>query len=243
MKKFMIVPYEEKKIPTYKDKINSILKNKYINKENKVKLINQIIINKKQNQPITITNDTDTSNEKNEQLEEIEQIDNQADTYDQSNFYDFNQEEEIPSEEGELNENITTDNTFTDADDYLAPAFQTRSQKTLDTPWKNSKKRKRNLNQTEIETEQKKRKNIAETASINTKKKKIFKKKRLTKPPKTPKNRKIPPIKQKRKKNPIALSLDKIKLIEAENSKKQDIRQPVDISMVDIQNGNGWQKY
>ena len=55
MKKFMIVPYEEKKLPTYQDKINSILKNKYINKENKVKLINQIIINKKQNQPITIT--------------------------------------------------------------------------------------------------------------------------------------------------------------------------------------------
>jgi hypothetical protein len=51
----MIVPYEEKKLPTYQDKINSILKNKYINKENKVKLINQIIINKKQNQPITIT--------------------------------------------------------------------------------------------------------------------------------------------------------------------------------------------
>ena len=50
MKKFMIVPYEEKKIPTFQDKINAILKNKYINKENKVKLINQILINKKQNQ-------------------------------------------------------------------------------------------------------------------------------------------------------------------------------------------------
>ena len=36
MKKFMIVPYEEKKIPTFQNKINAILKNKYINKENKV---------------------------------------------------------------------------------------------------------------------------------------------------------------------------------------------------------------
>ena len=37
-----------------------------------------------------------------------------------------------------------------------------------------------------------------------------------------------------RKKNPIALSLDKI---------KQPSSNQVDISMVDIQNGNGWQKY
>ena len=254
MKKFMIVSYEEKKIPTFQDKFNAILKNKYINKENKVKLINQILINKKQNQPIIniLKNNTETSNEKNEQLEEIEQNNNQPDTYDQSNFYDFNEEEENPSEEGELNENISTDNTFTDADDYLAPAFQTRSQKDVETPWKNSKKRKRNLNQTEIETEQKNRainltqaEKINQATSINTKKKKkIYKKKRLSKPPKTPKNKKISAVNQNRKKNPIALSLDKIKLLrDAENSSKQPSSNQVDISMVDIQNGNGWQKY
>lgn len=47
MKKFMIVPFEEPKIPTHEQKINSILKNKNINKENKLKLINHILINKK----------------------------------------------------------------------------------------------------------------------------------------------------------------------------------------------------
>ena len=239
----MIVPYEEKKIPTYQDKINAILKNKNINKEDKVKLINQILINKKHNHPIKIIqNDTDSTNEKNEQLEEFEQNDNQPDTYDQSNYYDI-QEEEIPSEEDELNENISTENTFTDADDYLAPAFQTRSQKVLATPWKNSKKRKRK--ETEIETKQKKRAlNLTHSERINQaintkKKKKVLKKKRLSK---TPQNNKILTVNQNRKKNPITISADKIKLLKGAEASKQRENQ-VDVSMKEIQNGNGWQRY
>ena len=43
----MIVPFEEPKIPTHEQKINSILKNKNINRENKLKLINHILINNK----------------------------------------------------------------------------------------------------------------------------------------------------------------------------------------------------
>ena len=84
---------------------------------------------------------------------------------------------------------------------------------------------------------------INQATSINTKKKKkIFKKKRLSEPPKTPKNKKIPSVNQNRKKNPIALSLDKIKLLR-DDSIKQPSSNQVDISMVEIQNGNGWQKY
>ena len=52
MKKYMIVPYEQPKISAHEQKINSILKNKNINKDNKIKLINHILINSKKKKVI-----------------------------------------------------------------------------------------------------------------------------------------------------------------------------------------------
>jgi hypothetical protein len=47
MKKYMIVPYQEPKISLHEKKINSILKNNNINKDNKIKLINHILITRR----------------------------------------------------------------------------------------------------------------------------------------------------------------------------------------------------
>ena len=44
VKKWMIVPFEEKKLPTIKEKIEKILNNKGLNKETKIKLINSLTI-------------------------------------------------------------------------------------------------------------------------------------------------------------------------------------------------------
>ena len=55
MKKYMIVPYVEQKPVTYKDKIVSILKNKSISKEAKIKLINNIISNLNKNENIQLS--------------------------------------------------------------------------------------------------------------------------------------------------------------------------------------------
>jgi hypothetical protein len=64
MKKFMIVPFEEPKIPTHEQKINSILKNKNINKENKLKLINK----NKKNVHIIQKINSDQENEINDEI-------------------------------------------------------------------------------------------------------------------------------------------------------------------------------
>ena len=42
VKKWMVVPYEETKLPTDQEKIQKILNNKTLNNDIKVKLINQI---------------------------------------------------------------------------------------------------------------------------------------------------------------------------------------------------------
>jgi len=42
VKKWMVVPYEETKLPTGQEKIQNILKNKSLNNDIKVKLIKQI---------------------------------------------------------------------------------------------------------------------------------------------------------------------------------------------------------
>jgi hypothetical protein len=69
MKKYMIVPYEEPKIPTHEQKINSILKNKNINRENKLKLINHILINRNKKDIKSLSNiDSDKVNEFNDDI-------------------------------------------------------------------------------------------------------------------------------------------------------------------------------
>ena len=55
MKKYMIVPYVEQKPITYKDKIVSILKNKSISREAKIKLINNIISNLNKNEQFQLS--------------------------------------------------------------------------------------------------------------------------------------------------------------------------------------------
>ena len=74
VKKWMVVPYEETKLPTGQEKIQKILNNKSLNNDIKVKLINQIktsFVKKKdqvQEPLIQITNNQDQPQRYNKRL-------------------------------------------------------------------------------------------------------------------------------------------------------------------------------
>ena len=127
MKKYMIVPYEEPKITAHEHKINSILKNNNINKDNKIKLINHILVNNKRKNEFK-TKLPDVSKEQNERFEANDQVDYESFQNDQSyNEGSFQEEEDLAE----------TDNEYVNTA-YLPPL--TRSQAVIDTPWRQTPK-------------------------------------------------------------------------------------------------------
>ena len=180
MKKYMIVPYVEQKPITYKDKIVSILKNKSISKEVKIKLINNIISNLNKNENIQLST----------LFEDIKsQIPENLDWF----YEGFNIEnpiidntntEEIPPQLIDLNdalpqeiidENITEEPVITLEESIRQP--RTRSKITLATPWRKTpnRKTKRLLSYSIVEKENrksKKRKKSTEPSDVRSKRKK-----------------------------------------------------------------------
>ena len=84
VKKWMIVPFEEKKLPTIKEKIEKILNNKGLNKETKIKLINNIRnshVSKESKNDNAIPEETGPDNQNNSNRagpDENEPIDNET---------------------------------------------------------------------------------------------------------------------------------------------------------------------
>ncbi len=132
MKKYMIVPYEQPKISAHEQKINSILKNKNINKDNKIKLINHILINSKKKNVIQSKLPTISANEK---IADNDQVDYEYFQDDPSYIDSILQEEE---------ELIQTDNESFNTP--LLPPL-TRSQGVIDTPWRETPKAQRKQTQ------------------------------------------------------------------------------------------------
>jgi hypothetical protein len=140
VKKWMVVPYEETKLPTDQEKIQKILNNKSLNNDIKVKLINQIktsLVKKKDqvHEPLIQT----TSNqdqpqvqiqeevERNPLVENIEIPDNKFNkTTADETFFDAQE-----------------DNTFEHSYDYLHPAASTRSQDINDKSFLNLEKQEK----------------------------------------------------------------------------------------------------
>ncbi len=140
VKKWMVVPYEETKLPTDQEKIQKILNNKSLNNDIKVKLINQIktslVKSKDQvHEPLIQT----TSNqdqpqvqiqeevERNPLVENIEIPDNKFNkTTADETFFDAQE-----------------DNTFEHSYDYLHPAASTRSQDINDKSFLNLEKQEK----------------------------------------------------------------------------------------------------
>ena len=180
MKKYMIVPYVEQKPITYKDMIVSILKNKSISKEAKIKLINNIISNLNKNENIQLST----------LFEDIKsQIPENLDWF----YEGFNIEnpiidntnpEEIPPQVIDLNdalpqeiidENIAEDPIITLEESIRQP--KTRSKVTLATPWRKTpnRKTKRLLSYSIVEKDNrksKKRKKSTEQSDVRSKLKK-----------------------------------------------------------------------
>jgi len=130
MKKYMIVPYEQPKISAHEQKINSILKNKNINKDNKIKLINHILINSKKKNVIQSKLPTISANEK---IADNDQVDYEY-FQDDPSYIDSISEEEL----------IQTDNESFNTP--LLPPL-TRSQGVIDTPWRETPKAQRKQTQ------------------------------------------------------------------------------------------------
>ena len=132
MKKYMIVPYEQPKISAHELKINSILKNKNINKDNKIKLINHILINSKKKNEIQSKLPDIPANEK---FAVNDQVDYEYFQDDPSyNDSIFQEEEELVQSD---NESFNTP---------LLPPL-TRSQGVIDTPWRQTPKAQRKQTQ------------------------------------------------------------------------------------------------
>jgi len=128
----MIVPYEQPKISAHELKINSILKNKNINKDNKIKLINHILINSKKKNEIQSKLPDIPANEKFAVNDQVDYEYFQDDpSYNESIFQE---EEELAQSE---NESFNTP---------LLPPL-TRSQGVIDTPWRQTPKVQRKQTQ------------------------------------------------------------------------------------------------
>jgi hypothetical protein len=140
VKKWMIVPFEEKKLPTIKEKIEKILNNKGLNKETKIKLINNIRkshVSKESQNDNAIPEETGQDNQNNSNRAgpaENEPVDDETkhfeneiseinDVDDESRFFDVN-------------------TTFKHAYDYLNPSEQTRSKSQEDRSFLNLEKQK-----------------------------------------------------------------------------------------------------
>jgi hypothetical protein len=264
MKKFMIVPFEEPKIPTHEQKINSILKNKNINKENKLKLINHILINKnKKNVHIIQKINSDQENEINDEINyepfQVNESNNEQffEVQEQEPEQNFAQTQETePRLELQLEQQL-------DDQPSLPPAFFTRNHFTLEqTPWRKTPRqqrsksinqnlisqgpKKRKLNREDL-VEEEPRKKLSRLDTINKEKKKsaqvLLKKaiETLTTPKpitrvKEKLKKKVKEIKDKENINLKKTALSKTQIIKS----KQD----EDISMIDVgQEGRGWQKY
>ena len=180
MKKYMIVPYVEQKPITDKDKIVSILKNKSISKEAKIKLINNIISNLNKNEQFQLsTLFQDIKSQIPENLVWFyvgfninDPIINNTNT------------EEIPPQVIDLNdalpqeiidENIAEDPIITLEESIRQP--KTRSKVTLATPWRKTpnRKTKRLLSYSIVEKDNrksKKRKKSTEQSDVRSKRKK-----------------------------------------------------------------------
>ena len=179
MKKYMIVPYVEQKPITYKDKIVSILKNKSISKEAKIKLINNIISNLNKNENIQLsTLFEDIKSQIPENLDWFYEGFNIDDP-----IIDNSNTEEIPPQVIDLNDalpqeiidDIAEEPIITLEESIRQP--RTRSKVTLATPWRKTpnRKTKRLLSYSIVEKENrksKKRKKSTEPSDVRSKRKK-----------------------------------------------------------------------
>ena len=214
MKKYMIVPYEEPKIPAHEHKINSILKNNNINKDNKIKLINHILINNKRKNEIK-TKLPDVSREQNERFEVNDQVDYESFQNDQSyNDSSFQEEEE---------DLVQNDNDLFNT--ALLPPL-TRSQGVIDTPWRQTPKALRK------QTQKRKLQNSDEEPI-----------KKQSKLDKSNKVVTFDTINTNKKIKKAIKTINKAEN-KPSTSKPKNIFKPVDISMIDVsQEGKGWTKY
>ena len=180
MKKYMIVPYVEQKPITYKDKIVSILKNKSISREAKIKLINNIISNLNKNEQFQLsTLFEDIKSQIPENLDWFYEGFNIDDP-----IVDNTNTEKIPPQVIDLNdalpqeitdENITEEPIITVEESIRQP--RTRSKVTLATPWRNTpnRKTKRLLSYSIVQKDNrksKKRKKSIEPSDVRSKRKK-----------------------------------------------------------------------
>jgi hypothetical protein len=184
MKKFMI-----HEILTHEQKINSILKNKNINKENKLKLINNILINKnKKNVHIIQKINSDQENEIND---EINYEPFQVNESNNEQFFEVQEQEPeqnfARTQETEPRLKLQLEQQLDDQPS-LPPAFFTRNHFTLDkTPWRKTPRqqrsksiyqnlisqgpKKRKLNREDL-VEEEPRKKLSRLDTINKEKKK-----------------------------------------------------------------------
>ena len=261
MKKYMIVPFEEPKIPTHEQKINSILKNKNINRENKLKLINHILINnKKKNVQIFSKTNSDIENETYDQIDYEPQV-NESNN---QQFYEEQEQEplQISTETQETEPALEQTQQF-NSEQSFPPSLFTRNQFTLDnTPWRKTPRQqrskpiskdlisqgpqKRKLNREDL-VEEEPRKKQTKIDIINKEKKKsaqvLLKKaiETLTTPKPIPRVKKNLKVKKTKDKEDKKQTFQKPAVNKTLIKKTQ---QNEDISMIDVgQDGKGWQKY
>ena len=163
-KKWMVVPFEEKKLETVQEKIQKIFKNKSLNKETKLKLINQIRDKNVPRAKEILRNDKKNSekdsNNDNLHTRPEEKIDNTPDPLD-DNFEDDNLIDISNDEFHDANDTTLRQNTtFKHEYDRLIPAHQTRSKSDIDRSFLDLEKQKEyteNKKKLKIKRDQKKK--------------------------------------------------------------------------------------
>jgi hypothetical protein len=136
IKKWMVVPYEEKKIPSDKEVIEKILNNKNINKETKIKLINKI----RNKNGVQKDKENDSKNEEGSQpLQNHSQRAGPASDDSREPGADTDRE---TADRYDVDESTFLDanTTFKNDYDYLNPAEQTRSKSQVDRSFLNLEK-------------------------------------------------------------------------------------------------------
>ena len=132
----MVVPYEEKKIPSDKEIIEKILNNKNINKETKLKLISKI----RNKNGVQKDKENDSKNEEGSPtLQNNSQRTGPA-SYDSGEQWTESDQEIIDRNDVDESTFLDANNTFKNDYDYLNAAEQTRSKSQVDRSFLNLEK-------------------------------------------------------------------------------------------------------
>ena len=164
VKKWMVVPFEEKKVESVQEKIQKIFNNKNLNKETKLKLINQIRDKNVSRAEEILRNDKKNSekdsNNDNLHTRPDEKIDNTTgpvdDNFEEDNLIDISNEEFHDANDTTLRQNTTFKHEY----DRLIPAQQTRSKSDKDRSFLDLEKQKEfteNKKKLKIKKDQKKK--------------------------------------------------------------------------------------